>query len=213
MKFTKLYDISVILGEQSIDYPGDTPYKREMVMSLKESGLCDQAKLTMSSHAGTHIDLPAHFIENKKFIHQYKVEDFVLPAVVVAVTGKKSIGPGDIENLVLEKGSAILFKTDNSLKGICRSGPFRDDYVYLTGEAAEACVKKGVSLVGLDYISVEKHGDDSYPAHFQLLGNDIIILESINLEFVPPGPYTLCCLPLNIKDGEASPLRAVLFKS
>ena len=43
-----------------------------------------------------------------------------------------------------------------------------------------------------------------------VLGNNMLILEGINLKDVPEGRYTLFCLPLKIKGGEASPVRAVL---
>jgi arylformamidase len=82
----------------------------------------------------------------------------------------------------------------------------------LAPEAAEYCVEKGVKLVGIDYITIEKHGDDEFPSHKTILGNDIFILEGINLAEVPPGRYTLFCLPLKINGAEASPVRAILVR-
>jgi arylformamidase len=66
--------------------------------------------------------------------------------------------------------------------------------------------------VGVDYISVDKYGDDSLPVHRILLENDILILEGIDLAAVPCGRYTLLCLPLSLKDAEASPVRAALVR-
>ena len=88
---------------------------------------------------------------------------------------------------------------------------FSAGYVYLSSEAAEFCIKKKVALIGLDAISIEKHGDEAFPTHRKILGNSIPILEGINLKEVPSGKYTLVCLPLKIKGGEASPVRAVLL--
>ncbi|MFA6373307.1 MAG: hypothetical protein WCW68_11835, partial [Methanothrix sp.] len=70
----------------------------------------------------------------------------------------------------------------------------------------------GVSLVGIDYLSVDKYGDDSLPVHGTLLENDVLILEGIDLAAVPSGRYSLICLPLSIKDAEASPVRAILVR-
>jgi arylformamidase len=64
--------------------------------------------------------------------------------------------------------------------------------------------------VGLDYITIDRHGDETAPAHHKLLGSGIPVLEGIDLAAVPPGRYTLICLPLKIKNGEASPVRAIL---
>ena len=58
----------------------------------------------------------------------------------------------------------------------------------------------------------KKYGDHTFPVHRKLLGNNILILEGIDLLNVPSGKFTLLCLPLKIKGGEASPVRAVLLE-
>jgi len=118
----------------------------------------------------------------------------------------------ELENLDIEPGDALLFKTDNSISSRCRNGVFFESFVYLSSEAADFCVEKKVSLVGIDYISIEKYGDETFPSHRKILGNNILILEGIDLKAVPPGKYTLLCLPLKIKGGEASPVRAILLQ-
>jgi arylformamidase len=83
----------------------------------------------------------------------------------------------------------------------------------MTPEAADYCIEKGVSLVGIDYITIDRYSDRTFPVHHRLLGNDILILEGLHLSEVPSGRYTLFCLPLLIKGGEASPVRAILIPS
>ncbi len=212
MKYNKVYDISVALGTESIDYPGDTPYARDLIWTIKDSGICDLSKLIMSTHSGTHIDVPSHFVPHTKSIDQYAIRDFILPALVVNIEDKESIRSVELENLDVQPGDALLFKTDNSLSGRCRNGVFSERFVYLSPEAADFCVGKKVCLVGIDYISIEKYGDEAFPSHRKILGNDILILEGIDLKAVPPGKYTLLCLPLKIKGGEASPVRAILLQ-
>jgi len=48
--------------------------------------------------------------------------------------------------------------------------------------------------------------------HRTLLENDVLILEGIDLAEIPCGRYSLICLPLSVKDAEASPVRAVLVR-
>lgn len=212
MKYETVYDINVTLGAQSIDYPGDTPYSRELIGTIKDGGICDLSKLVTSAHSGTHIDAPAHFIENGKNLDQYSIQDFILPTRVATIEDRESIRPSELENLDLAPGDALLFKTDNSMSGRCRTGTFSERFVYLSPEAAQFCVDRELSLVGVDYITIERYGDEAFPAHRTILGNDILVLEGIDLGYVPPGRYTLFCLPLKIKGGEASPVRAVLFR-
>jgi arylformamidase len=204
------YDISVDLMEESIPFPGDPPFSREMLLTIEESGICNVSKLEMSAHSGTHIDMPAHFIAGGNTLDAYTVNDFILPAHVVAVDDPESVKAGDLDDLDVEPGDAVLFKTYNSASGRCRNGVFSENFIYISAEAAIACVEKRAGMVGLDYITVDKHGDDTAPAHHRFLGSGIPVLEGIDLEAVPPGRYTLICLPLKIKGGEASPVRAIL---
>jgi arylformamidase len=212
MKYDTIYDISVLLGEESIDYPGDTPYSRELIWTIEDSGTYDLSKLVMSAHSGTHIDAPAHFVPDGKTIDQYPANDFILPAEVVEIQDTESIRPAELRDLDIAGVEAILFKTDNSMSGRCRSGSFMERFVYLSLEAADFCVQKGTRLVGIDYITIEKYGDQSFAAHRTLMGQGILILEGIDLRKVPAGRYTLLCLPLRMKNGEASPVRAILLR-
>lgn len=208
----KIYDISVRLGDESIDYPGDTPYSRELIGTIKENGIYELSKLVMSAHAGTHIDTPAHFIQGGKTLDQYGPRDFILPAQVVEISDKLSVQPAELKNIVIEAGEALLFRTDNSMSERSRSGNFSEQFVYISPEAADICIEKKVKLVGLDYITVERYGDQEFPTHRRLLENDIPVLEGIYLKEVPAGRYTLICLPLKINGCEASPVRAILWQ-
>jgi len=207
----RAYDISVALGEESIDYPGDTPYSRELIRTLKDGDNCNLSRLTMSPHSGTHIDFPAHFISGGKTVDQYSVADFILSANVVEIKDKEAIRPHELENPLIEPGDALLFKTENSRQGWCRSGVFLENFVHMAPEAADFCIEKRVALAGIDYITIEQYGDNGFPVHHKLLGNNSLILEGIDLLEVPPGRYTLICLPLKIKACEASPVRAILL--
>ena len=63
ISFERAYDISVALGGESIDYPGDVPFSRRITRVVEGSGVCEVSSLNMSAHAGAHIDTPSHFIE------------------------------------------------------------------------------------------------------------------------------------------------------
>lgn len=206
-----VYDISVFLETEAICFPGDTPYSRDWLLTIENTGFCNVSKLVLSAHSGSHIDAPLHFIPNGKSINDYSVQHFILPAQVINIEDKQAIRPSELEGFDIKEGDAVLFKTDNSRSGRATSGQYSEDFVYLSAGAADFCVSKKVSLVGIDYATIEKHGDENFPAHRKVLGNDILVLESINLKEVSPGRYTLYCLPLKIKGGEASPTRAILI--
>ena len=98
------------------------------------------------------------------------------------------------------------------MRELGKNGTFSEQFVYLSPEAADICINKKVKLVGLDYITVERYGDQEFPIHRRLLENNIPLLEGIYLKDVPAGRYTLICLPLKIRGGEASPVRAILVQ-
>ncbi|GJQ48353.1 MAG: hypothetical protein HKUEN01_07390 [Candidatus Kuenenia stuttgartiensis] len=102
----------------------------------------------------------------------------------------------------------VLFKTVNS--SYWKFSTFKKDFVYLTKDAAQYLVDKGIRLVGVDYLSVEKFESQLAETHHTLLRNDVIILEGLDLSNVERGRYELIALPLKIKDGDGSPARVVL---
>lgn len=71
-------------------------------------------------------------------------------------------------------------------------------------------MERGASLVGIDYLSVERDDDPAYPVHRALLGAGALIMEDADLRAVVPGRYRLYCFPLKLHGTEAAPCRAVL---
>ena len=77
----------------------------------------------------------------------------------------------------------------------------------------------GIKAVGVDMLNVDKtcvegeqYTENSTSAHNVFLGNDILIVENlINLEKLNTTGSTVMFLPLKIKDGDGSPVRAVAF--
>jgi len=212
LKFNSLYDISVTLGSDSIVYPGDPVFLREVVSSGATGETAEVSKLEFSAHTGTHLDFPAHFFRGAGTTEQYAVQEFIIPAQVVSIADPVAVKRSELENKPIKEHRALLFKTANSVTGLVNGGEFSPRYVYLTEDAAEFCIEKKARLVGLDYLSIERYGEKDYPVHRKFLAHDILILECINLKPVPEGDYILFCFPLKIGGGEASPVRAVLAK-
>lgn len=211
MAHGKLYDISVSLNDESIVFPGDTPYGRTMVQTLLGGDDCNLSEMTMSAHTGTHMDAPYHFFKNGKTIDRFPVERFILSARVVLIESPVAVEPVELEKVKIQPGEAILFKTCNSTESRIEDDVFRENFIYLSQKGADWCVRKKVGLIGIDYISIEKFDSKDFSVHRKILGNDIPILEGINLKSVPEGRYTLYCFPLKISGGDGAPVRAVLM--
>ena len=89
---------------------------------------------------------------------------------------------------------------------------FTKQFVYLEPDGAQFLVERGVRLVGIDYLSIDKFHSESHPSHFVLLEKNVVIIEGLNLNEVPQGNYTVYALPLNLQDADGAPTRVVLIK-
>ena len=189
------FDISRAIAPGAVVYPGDPAIRMETVCP----GL---TALHWSTHTLTHIDPPAHFIPGGASIDQIPLTRFHGPALVVAVAGPVVLA----EHVVPAQN--LLFKTQSGWSDT----RYLEDHVYISLEAAEKLAQLGVNLVGIDYLSVDRHGDPAFPAHHTLLRAGVLILEGVDLSAVEPGLYTLLAMPLKIANGDGSPVRAVLYR-
>ncbi|WP_312459723.1 type II CAAX prenyl endopeptidase Rce1 family protein [Proteiniclasticum sp.] len=163
-------------------YPGDPEVVVEEKNSISQDGF-SLRKLSLSTHSGTHMDFPSHFIENGKTADDFELERFFGETAVVS--SFQDPIPYGVKNILSKEG-------------------------YLTEDRARMFLKNGVQLIGTVHESIEQ--DYPYPLHKLLLESDIIILENLELRHVEPGIYRLVVLPLKIEGAEASPCRAVLFR-
>jgi arylformamidase len=205
-----IFDISVPLSPDTPVFPGQERFNRKILSSIAKGDRATVSELTINSHTGTHVDSPSHFIEGGLTIDEIPFQSIVGPSRVFDLDVPEKIDYAEIEPLDLQKGEIVLFKTRNSTLWKVRD--FRKDYVFLTKDAARYLAEKEVRAVGVDYIIPEAMDDLERPVHHILLGNNIVLIEGLNLEGVPQGRYLLICLPLKIAGGDAAPARAILVE-
>lgn len=205
----KIYDVTVAISNDLPVYPGDPPIQIERTQSLEKGDIARVSRLSINTHIGTHIDPPYHFMKDGVTLDQAPLEVFMGPARVIDAGDAFSIDAALLSTFDLDGASRVLFKTRNS-RFWSETKEFQKDFVYLETDAAEALVARGVKLVGIDYLSIEKFGFDEPTTHWTLLGNDVYIVEGLDLSGIAPGDYELICLPLKIKDGDGGPARVVL---
>jgi arylformamidase len=205
----KLYDVTVAISEKLPVYPGDPPIQITRTHSLEKGDLFRVSHLSFGTHIGTHIDPPYHFMRDGLPLDQVPLEIFIGPARVIDVGAVDAIDAAVLQRFDLAGVKRLLCKTKNS-RFWQTAIEFQPDFVYLETDAAELLVKLGVQLVGIDYLSIEKFNFEQPTTHWTLLGNNVVIVEGLDLSEVPPGDYELLCLPLKLKDGDGGPARVVL---
>lgn len=215
--FSEVYDITAPLNGAP-EYPGDRKFLQDWMAGFDDAdGGYSLSALSLSSHAGTHLDFPCHVKKSGKSQENYSADRFLMPAEVVSVSDDGHVQPSSLPDSQVphyckRMGEALLIRTSNSQKKLMHQPAFSKEYVSLSLEAARICVARGLALVGIDYVSVDRYEDLTLPVHHMLLDNDVLILEGLDLAAVPAGRYLMICLPLKIDYAEASPVRAILMR-
>lgn len=201
----KFYDVSLELSENTPFWPGDTRFLRREIKSTAIT-----SKLIMSSHSGTHLDAPKHFLLNEESVDRIALRKFFGRAKVASIASSPQITLTDVKKINARAGDKILFKTRNAK--LAARKKFTPDYVSLSLAAAKYLASKKIDLVGIDYFGIEAKSAPGHPVHKALLRAGIVIIEGLDLSKVAPGNYHLAALPLRIKDGDGSPARVVLWR-
>lgn len=207
----RIIDISMPIYTGMIYYPGDPGARIEPVLRIAQGDIANLSALTMGTHAGTHVDAPHHFEGGPQTVDRMPLEVLVGPARVVDLTGVQGfVSAGDLEEAGVAGAKRLLIKTTNSR--LLSQPDFTADYVSLADDAADLLVERGVRLVGIDYLSIERFKSKDYHVHHTLLGAGVAVLEAVDLSEVQAGDYELVCLPLKIQGGDGAPARAVIIE-
>ncbi len=190
-------------------FPGDPPFGTQRTHSIDRGDPYNLSTLTFGSHAGTHVDPPVHFVTEGATIDRIDLGILRGPCRVMAIPRSAgSVGPRELSG-VPSGIERLLLRTANSNRWQ-RRVEFFPDYVALAPEGADLLIERGIRLVGIDSLSIERDATGKFPVPHRPLGSGSRILEALLLAEVPPGPYVLECLPLRLRDGDGGPARAAL---
>jgi arylformamidase len=209
----KIYDVSVSINEKTPVYEGDPNVEISVANAIANGDAANVSRLCGGVHTGTHVDAPVHFIEGARRVHELDLEKLVGKCRVVEIgETEMSISVEHIEKANLEGVERVLFKTRNSQFWNEPEKGFRKDFTYIEPEAARSLVDLNIKLVGIDYLSVEKFGAETFDTHIALLEKEVVIIEGLDLREVSGGDYELICLPLKIAGGagDGAPARTIL---
>ncbi|WP_291728288.1 cyclase family protein [Bernardetia sp.] len=211
MKKETNIDVTLDLSYELPLWTGSKGMQLEFLQKISDTQFANVSQLNIELHTGTHVDAPSHFIKDGKNVEALDLDILIGEAWVAYLPNIKKITAQDLENAGIPKGTTrLLLKTTNSELWKKEPYPkFQTDFVALTKEAAKWVVSRNIRLVGIDYLSIQLY-DDGPETHQILLSQEIVIIETLNLNQVEQGKYELICLPLKIKGAEASPARVIL---
>lgn len=195
----KLIDLSQTIVNRMQVYPGDEP---PMLHQIRTIGFDEFSNylITTTMHVGTHIDGPAHMLDGKETINEYKIDSFIGKGCVIDISNDKEFKD---TALVKEKAAGadiLIFYTGyGKLFG---SYQYNSDYPVISEDVAHTIGEMGIKLVGVDSFSVDMLPHNTHKA---LFAKDIFIAENlVNVDLLlSVKDFTIIALPLKMRADSA----------
>ena len=212
----KIIDLTLTVSDKIPTFPGSPQPNLIPWENIKEDGY-NLELLFLSSHTGTHMDAPYHFLEKGAKIHEISLKKLVSEAALIQSRkgSGESITKTDIQKFEKKSGkidgfSSVIFQT-----GWQRN--LQKKYYFtknpgLSVSAAKYLASKKISLVGIDSPSIDLGKDSKFSVHQIFAKKGMLIVENLaNLDKIKSPKFHLVVLPLKLKNATGSPVRAIAF--
>jgi len=212
----KIIDLTLIVSDKIPTFPGSPQPSFIPWENVKEDGY-NLELLFLSTHTGTHMDAPYHFLEKGAKIHEISLKKLVSETVLIKSKkkGGESITKIDIQKFEKKHGKIAGFSSVIFYTGWQRN--LQKKYYFeknpgLSVSAAKYLASKKINLVGIDSPSIDLGKDSKFSVHQIFAKKGILIVENLaNLEKIKSSKFHLVVLPLKLKNATGSPVRAIAF--
>ena len=212
----KVIDLTLTISNRIPTFPGSPQPNFIPWEKIKDDGY-NLELLFLSSHTGTHLDAPYHFLEKGAKIHEISLKKLVSNAVLIKSRKKsnESVTKTDIQKFEKKHGKIASFSSVIFYTGWQRN--LQKKYYFtknpgLSVSAAKYLASKKISLVGIDSPSIDLGTDSKFSVHQIFAKKGILIVENLaNLEKIKSSKFHLVVLPLKLKNATGSPVRAIAF--
>jgi len=206
----EIYDISPLISQTTAVFPGDVAFKQKQSHHLAKGDTYTLSSIQSTLHLGAHADAPSHYHPRGLDIDKQSLATYLGPCQVVVVKKKTRSLRIEVDEIDLDaiQSTRLLLQT-NSYPDPTQ---WSDDFWGLSTTLVHKLAQKKIKLLGIDTPSVDPAKAPQLNAHHACYQHQINILEGLCLHDITPGYYNLSALPLKIKQGEASPVRAVLYR-
>ena len=212
----KIIDLTLTVSDKIPTFPGSPQPNFIPWENIKEDGY-NLEVLFLSSHTGTHMDAPHHFLEKGAKIHEISLKKLVSEAALIQCrkNGGQSITKTDIQKFEknhgkIENFSSVIFYTGWQ-KNLQKKYYFTKN-PGLSVSAAKYLTSKKISLVGIDSPSIDLGKDPKFSVHKIFAKKGVLIVENLaNLDKIKSPTFHLVVLPLKLKNATGSPVRTIAF--
>jgi len=212
----KIIDLTLTVSDEIPTFPGSPQPSFIPWENVKEDGY-NLELLFLSTHTGTHVDAPYHFLEKGAKIHEISLKKLVSEAVLIKSkkSGGESITKTDIQKFEKKHGKITSFSSVIFYTGWQRN--LQKKYYFtknpgLSVSAAKYLASKKINLVGVDSPSIDLGKDSKFSVHQIFAKKGMLVVENLaNLQKIKPSKFHLVVLPLKLKNATGSPVRAIAF--
>ena len=212
----KVIDLTLTVSSKIPTFPGSPQPNFIPWENIKEDGY-NLELLFLSSHTGTHMDAPHHFLEKGSKIHEISLKKLVSEAALIKSkkNGGEIITKTDIQKFEKKHGkiegfSSVIFQTGWQ-RNLQKKYYFTNN-PGLSVSAAKYLASKKISLVGIDSPSIDVGTDSKFSVHQIFAKKGMLIVENLaNLDKIKSPKFHLVVLPLKLKNATGSPVRAIAF--
>ena len=204
----KVIDLTLTISEKIPTFPGSPRPNFIPWENIKEDGY-NLELLFLSTHTGTHMDAPYHFLEKGAKIHEISLKKLVSEAVLIQSRGSRdrfgikqiSITKADIQKFEKQHGkidgfSSVIFYTgwnvphlwgtyDDVTEHLPLSPDYNQEKYYFTKNpglsvsGAEYLASKKINLVGIDSPNIDMGTDHKFSVHQIFAKKGILIVENL----------------------------------
>jgi kynurenine formamidase len=200
----KIIDLSHVINNETPIYPGD--YRTAISQrTCIEKDSFNSFLLQSCMHTGTHVDMPMHFLDDKRMAAEFPIDGFMGRGVRLDVRGEAVISMKPEYRDMDLNGSVVLLYT--GFDKYYFEGKYFTGHPVVSDELGAFLLSRNIKMLGMDMC-----GPDYSPfkLHKDLLARGVFILENLtNLKGLV-GEFEVMALPLRIA-AEASLVRAVAF--
>lgn len=208
----KIIDLTHTVTNDMTIFPGGEQPDNHVISTVAVNGW-KETRLHMNSHNGTHMDAPAHVLEDGTTLDKIDVVNFVGMAALVDCT---SVGEGEEIGLelieknkdIIANAEFIIFKTNWSK--YWNSDKYLGEYPIISDEVVDFIISSKKKGIAFDTISVDPINSSTLPKHHKILSNNILVFENLtNLDAVDNNLFVFCALPLKFENADGAPIRAI----
>ena len=206
----KIYDLSHKLNNKTPVFPGTALPKFTPAATIDKNGY-RETHFDFDSHLGTHIEAPAHILEDGHTLDQLPLSAFTGKAVIIEIVKNTTT----IEKPILTPFSKIILDSEFVLlkTGWCNKWGTKSyfyNFPVLSKEAVNWLISLGLKGIGFDAISADPIENAELPIHHIILRGGSIIIENLNFpENLNEREGIFSCFPLYYENADGSPVRAV----